>query len=437
MKLPGAAIHCIRALEEAGFATYAVGGCVRDDCMGIEPHDYDLCSAALPEQIQAVFSAYPQVLAGVKHGTVGVITAEGVVEITTFRAEGSYADNRHPDWVDFVTDIEKDLSRRDFTMNAIAWSPVRGHADPFGGRADIEAGILRAVGNPDERFQEDSLRILRGLRFAARFRLAIDPETEKAMFRQAHLMENLARERVFTELCGFLRYAGAEDLLRFAPILGLVIPEVAAMVGFDQHSPHHAYDVYTHTAYVLEAVAGELPLRWAALLHDIGKVPTFTQDADGRGHFRGHAGKSAEMAEEILRRLKAPNALREQVVWLIEHHMTRLSPDRKLLRRFLSRHGREQLLMLCALQQADMGGKGVDEHEAEVFEEIRNRLEELIAEEGQLNLKNLAVNGSDLMALGFQGRQVGECLNRLLEQVLDETLENDRETLLHAAERMK
>ena len=437
MKLPGAAIHCIRALEEAGFATYAVGGCVRDDCMGIEPHDYDLCSAALPEQIQAVFSAYPQVLAGVKHGTVGVITAEGVVEITTFRAEGSYADNRHPDWVDFVTDIEKDLSRRDFTMNAIAWSPVRGHADPFGGRADIEAGILRAVGNPDERFQEDSLRILRGLRFAARFRLAIDPETEKAMFRQAHLMENLARERVFTELCGFLRYAGAEDLLRFAPILGLVIPEVAAMVGFDQHSPHHAYDVYTHTAYVLEAVAGELPLRWAALLHDIGKVPTFTQDADGRGHFRGHAGKSAEMAEEILRRLKAPNALREQVVWLIEHHMTRLSPDRKLLRRFLSRHGREQLLMLCALQQADMGGKGVDEHEAEVFEEIRNRLEELLAEEGQLNLKNLAVNGSDLMALGFQGRQVGECLNRLLEQVLDETLENERETLLHAAERMK
>ena len=235
MQLPQPISQCIRMLEDAGFAAYAVGGCVRDDRMGIAPPDYDLCTSALPEQTEAVFSGFAQVHAGVKHGTVGVVTDFGVVEITTFRSEGTYRDNRHPDWVDFVTDIEKDLSRRDFTMNAMAWSPTRGYADPFGGAKDIENGILRAVGDPDARFREDSLRILRGIRFAARFRLTIEAETERAMRAQAPLMQNLARERVYGELCGFLTKAAAQDLIRFAPILTQVISELAPMVGFDQH----------------------------------------------------------------------------------------------------------------------------------------------------------------------------------------------------------
>lgn len=435
MLLPEYVNNCIRALEEAGFAAYAVGGCVRDDRMGIVPHDYDLCTAALPEQIAAVFDGVPQVHAGIKHGTVGIVTESGVVEITTFRREGTYADNRHPDWVEFVPEIEADLARRDFTVNAMAWSPTRGYADPFGGREDLKNGILRAVGDPEARFREDSLRILRGMRFAVRFRLEIDPETERAMFALAPLTDNLARERVYTELCGFLLKAQAADLKRFAPILSRVIPELAPTVGFDQHSPHHAYDVYTHTAYVTQSVPATLPLRWAALLHDIGKVPTFTQDSSGRGHFKGHAQAGAAMADQVLRRLHAPNELREQVVWLIDHHMSRLSPELPMLRRQLSRHGRQVLEQLFALQEADMHSKGTDEHrDSDRFPQMRRMLDELEAAEGRFTLKNLAVNGHDLAALGFQGKAIGSCLNYLMDLVIDQKLINEKNALLEAAE---
>ena len=219
MNLPSYVTACLDALENAGFAAYAVGGCVRDACLGLTPHDFDLCTAALPGETEAVFREYPLVLAGKKHGTVGVITEHGVVEITTFRTEGDYADNRHPDWVEFVADIEKDLARRDFTVNAMAYSPRRGFADPFGGREDLKNKVLRAVGDPVTRFREDSLRILRGIRFAVRYGLTVEGETEKAMLSQAQLMDNLARERVFEELCKLLPLVEARDLLRFGPIL--------------------------------------------------------------------------------------------------------------------------------------------------------------------------------------------------------------------------
>ena len=299
MFLPESIAEIINALETAGFSAYAVGGCVRDACLGLDPHDYDLCTSALPEQTEAVFRDRRLVLAGKKHGTIGVVTATGVVEITTFRTEGSYRDNRHPDWVQFVPDVESDLARRDFTVNAMAYSPTRGYADPFGGREDLRKGILRAVGDPEKRFQEDALRILRGVRFAVRFGLKVDAATEQAMFSQAARMDSLARERVFEELCKLLPLVTAEDLQRFAPILAAVIPELKPMIGFDQRSPHHAYDLYTHVAHVVAGVPADLALRWAALLHDVGKVPTFTLDETGRGHFYNHAAKGAEMADEI------------------------------------------------------------------------------------------------------------------------------------------
>ena len=224
MFLPESIAEIINALETAGFSVYAVGGCVRDACLGLDPHDYDLCTSALPEQTEAVFRDRWLVLAGKKHGTTGVGTATGVVEITTFRTEGSYRDNRHPDWVQFVPDVESDLARRDFTVNAMAYSPTRGYADPFGGREDLRKGILRAVGDPEKRFQEDALRILRGVRFAERVGLKVDAATEQAMFPQAARMVSLARERVFEELCKLLPLVTAEDLQRFAPILAAVIP---------------------------------------------------------------------------------------------------------------------------------------------------------------------------------------------------------------------
>lgn len=434
MFLPPNIQNCIDLLEAAGFAAYAVGGCVRDACLGRNPHDYDLCTGALPAQTEAVFRDFRLVLAGEKHGTVTVITEDGPVEITTFRTEGGYRDNRHPDWVKFVPDIQGDLARRDFTVNAMAYSPTRGFADPFGGREDLRNHVLRAVGDPEARFREDSLRILRGVRFAARFGLTPEEHTMQAMLSQAGLMENLARERVFEELCKLLLVAKAEDITRFAPILAAVIPELAPMIGFDQRSPHHAYDLITHTAHVVEGVPPTLPLRWAALLHDTGKVKTFTLDATGRGHFYGHAKDSAAIADDILRRLKAPTALREEVVPLIGRHMTRLQPDRKLLRRQVSKYGFPMVEAQLALQQADMGSKGtVEDDGSAVFAEVRQLLADLKAEDACLSLKDLAVNGNDLMALGFQGRAIGACLNRLLELVVEERLPNKEALLAFAA----
>ena len=438
MFLPPNIQNCIDLLEAAGFAAYAVGGCVRDACLGRNPHDYDLCTGALPAQTEAVFRDFRLVLAGEKHGTVTVITEDGPVEITTFRTEGGYRDNRHPDWVKFVPDIQGDLARRDFTVNAMAYSPTRGFADPFGGREDLRNHVLRAVGDPEARFREDSLRILRGVRFAARFGLTPEEHTMQAMLSQAGLMENLARERVFEELCKLLLVAKAEDITRFAPILAAVIPELAPMIGFDQRSPHHAYDLITHTAHVVEGVPPTLPLRWAALLHDTGKVKTFTLDATGRGHFYGHAKDSAAIADDILRRLKAPTALREEVVPLIGRHMTRLQPDRKLLRCQVSKYGFPMVEAQLALQQADMGSKGtVEDDGSAVFAEVRQLLADLKAEDACLSLKDLAVNGNDLMALGFQGRAIGACLNRLLELVVEERLPNKKEALLAFAAGIK
>ena len=439
MFLPENIQNCIDLLENAGFAAYAVGGCVRDACLGLTPHDYDLCTSALPEQTEAVFRDYRLVLAGEKHGTVTVITEDGPVEITTFRTEGGYRDNRHPDWVKFVPDIEGDLARRDFTINAMAYSPKRGFSDPFGGREDLKNHILRSVGDPVSRFREDSLRILRGVRFAARFGLTPEENTLNAMLSQRHLMEHLARERVFDELCKLLPVAKAGDITRFAPLLAAVIPELAPMIGFDQCSPHHAYDLITHTAHVVEGVPATLPLRWAALLHDTGKVTTFTRDATGRGHFYGHARDSAAMADTILRRLKAPTALREEVVTLIGRHMTRLQPERKWLRRQVSKFGFSMVELQLALQEADMGSKGTGEDDGSaVFSAVRGLLAELKAEDACLSLKDLAVNGNDLMALGFHGKELGTCLDALLEQVVDERLPNEKEALLDwAAENQK
>lgn len=431
MILPEYVRFCLDRLETAGFAAYAVGGCVRDDCLGLTPHDYDVCTDASPDETEALFSDKKLILAGKKHGTVAVVL-EDIVEITTFRTEGGYADNRHPEWVHFESDVNADLSRRDFTINAMAYSPTRGFADPFGGRADLEAKVLRTVGDPEKRFSEDALRILRGVRFAVKYGLSVEENTLRAMENQAHLLDNLARERVFEELCKLLPLVNAEDLLRFAPILGAAIPELVPTFGFDQRTPYHVYDVFTHIARVTEAVSPELTMRWAALLHDIGKPAAFTQDETGRGHFKGHAQVSAKMADEILLRLKAPTDLREQVVFLVDHHMMVLEPDRRLLRRWLSRFGKENMLHLLELQRADFGGKGGEIGRITDFAAV----ETVLREQPELTVKDLAVNGHDLMALGLSGKAIGETLNELLSQVLDEKTPNNKEALLDAAAKM-
>lgn len=438
MLLPQAVQYCIHALEAAGFEAYAVGGCVRDSLLGLTPADYDLCTNARPEETARVFSAHQLLYHGQKHGTIGVVLDGVVYEITTFRTEGGYDDARHPDWVNFVGTVEEDLARRDFTVNAMAYNPKTGYVDPFGGQADLASKLLRTVGDPRARFREDALRILRGARFSARFRLAPEPSTLVAMIDLAPLLDKIARERVFEELCKLLLSATAEDLLIFTPLLTQVIPELKRSVGFEQHSPHHRYDVFTHTAHVVEAVPKVPELRWAALLHDIGKPDAFTMDETGRGHFKGHAKFSQEQADSILLRLKAPSALRQQVTELIGLHMTPLEPDKKLLRRRLGKLGTERLEQLLLLQEADMGSKGTGKPEnMEQFTVLREMIAEILQESACFSIKDLAVNGWDLQKIGIPaGPAIGKCLQWLLGQVQDEVLPNDRDALLETVTKL-
>ena len=382
LSIPVPVLDLMERLEDRGFEAWAVGGCVRDWLLGLAPHDWDLCTDALPGEIAQVFEDFPLVRAGEKHGTIAVVTGRQPVEITTFRTEGGYRDHRRPDWVHFEKSLREDLARRDFTINAMAYNPHRGLADPFGGQADLADCILRAVGEPEKRFQEDGLRILRGVRFAARFHLTPEPRTLAAMTALAPTLNGLARERIFGELCGFLPAACVKDFQTFWPVITAAVPALAPMLGFRQHNPHHAFDVYTHTAYVVAGVPPELPLRWAALLHDVAKPACFTLDEEGVGHFRGHAHRGAEMAREILGQLHAPRALQDRVATLIAYHgvtrdLGRLPGDRPL-RRLLRRLGEETLWDLLALDRADDSGKGTPSDPA-AFDRFEASLRQILA----------------------------------------------------------
>ena len=433
MFLPDCVLLCIRTLENAGYEAYAVGGCVRDALLGLTPHDYDLCTDATPAETARLFGHYTLVRSGEKHGTIGVVMEKQVIEITTFRTEGGYQDSRHPGWVQFVPNVEEDLARRDFTVNAMAYSPSRGYIDPFGGQNDLQRGILRAVGDPQKRFSEDALRILRGVRFAVRFSLTPEPDTLAAMKALSPLMDNLARERVFDELCKLLPLVTARDFATYAPVLTQVLPPLAPCVGFLQHNPHHLYDVYTHIAHTVEAAPPQLAVRWAAVLHDCGKPRCFTLDEKGTGHFYGHGSISAQIADELLLLLKAPTALRERVVFLIGQHMSLLEPDKKLLRRKLGKYGAEALTDLLALQRADGIGTGTI-GESDRSRAVSALIEEILAEQSCLTIRDLAVNGKDLQEIGFTpAPQMGDCLQWLLEQVQDEVFPNEKQALLTAA----
>ncbi len=435
MELPENVLYCIEALEKNGYTAYVVGGCVRDHLLGRKPHDYDLCTSAKPEDICRIFQNHQLVHSGEKHGTVGVVMDKTVYEITTYRTEGEYSDNRHPDQVTFVDNIREDLGRRDFTVNAMAYSPLRGYEDPFGGRQDLKAKCLRAVGDPETRFREDALRILRGVRFAVRFRLTPEEKTLQAMFALTALMDNLASERILTELLGLLPHVSAEDLLLYRPVILQVIPELAPCVDFAQNNPHHSFDVYTHIAHTVAALPEDAQLRLAALLHDVGKPQCYTEDENGCGHFYGHAQISAEQAKDVLTRLKAPTALRDCVVFLVSRHMDLFDADKKNMRRKLSKWGEAETKALMALQKADFAATGATKEAVEeAYLSIEALLEAVLQEESCLSLKDLAIGGGDLLEMGVApGPQIGACLNALLTLVLDEAIPNEKEPLLEKA----
>lgn len=401
MELPDEVLYCIELLQDNGYQAYVVGGCVRDHLMGLTPSDYDICTSATPSEICDLFERHKLVRNGEKHGTIGVVVAGELYEITTFRTEGSYSDARHPDQVEFVADIKKDLARRDFTVNAIAYCPGEGYVDPFGGYADLTAKVLRAVGDPQVRFKEDALRILRGIRFSVRFSLVPEAKTQEAMLGSAPLMEQLAGERILTELSKLIPLITEEQMTSYKPVFTQVFPCLLPK--------EECQDPFPKAAKATGAAAQDLALRLAALLHHL----------------------SAEEANVALDVLKPSTALRSRVLLLIEKQQPLLTPDKKQLLHTLTEIGEEAALQLVALQ---IVLATVNEEPAAELSDAENLLRSLCQVGCCTTIKDLAITGSDILALGVQpGPHIGRCMQSLLALVQDEILANTQEELLEAA----
>lgn len=435
LKIPEPVRAVLERLESGGFSAYCVGGCVRDGLLGRAAEDWDVTTAALPEESMTIFpgQAFPT---GLKHGTVTVRVGGMSVEITTFRTDGPYRDGRHPSSVSFTRSLEEDLARRDFTVNAMAMD-LRGNlTDPFHGQSDLADRILRCVGDPDRRFGEDALRILRCLRFAAALGFTPEKETEESLRRSRALLHLIAAERVREELTRLLCAPDAAGVLRLFPeVIGEVIPELTPMMGFDQRNCHHCHDVWEHTLWALRAAEPEPLIRWTLLLHDIGKPETFTVDSGGNGHFYGHPAVSRRLSEGVLRRLRFDNAGREAILTLVEWHDRYIPRTDRGVRRALCRLGEERLRQLLAVKRADNLAQAPEyrnrQGEIDCLGQILDRL---LAEQACFSLRQLAVNGRDLMALGLKGPEVGQMLQELLDLVVDERLPNEKKMLLaHAA----
>ena len=435
MQLPVYVNNALSRLTSAGFEAFVVGGCVRDALMGRTPGDYDVTTSALPEETAAVFAGERVIETGLRHGTVTVLLDGNPLEITTFRVDGAYSDARHPDEVSFTRSLREDLSRRDFTMNALAWSPESGLVDPFGGETDIRAQRIRCVGDPGTRFREDALRILRCLRFAAVLGFSIDAATAAAARENRALLAHISAERVAEELkklvCGpDVRRVVLEE----TEVLGAVVPELLPLRGFDQRNPNHCFDILEHAAAVCEAVPPEPVLRLAALLHDLGKPDCFFMGEDGVGHFYGHAQRGAELVEPILRRLRFDNESRERITELVRRHDLRIEPTDKGVARCLRRYGPEFFFQLVQLKRADAlahaPGAARDER-VQRSEELERIGRDLLARKACFSLRDLAVNGNDLLAAGYApGPAVGEALNALLDAVTDGQVPNEKCALL-------
>lgn len=437
---PAPVQKALDTLSAAGFEAFVVGGCVRDALRGAEPHDWDCTTNAKPDMICKCFRDYHVIETGLQHGTVTVVIDRMPIEITTYRIDGVYADHRRPDSVTFTDSLTDDLARRDFTVNAMAYHPERGLIDPFGGTDDLKEGVIRCVGNPQDRFDEDGLRILRAMRFASVLNFAVAPETADAIHTQKDLLKHISAERIDTELTKLLCGTGAETVLQtFADVLFTVLPELAPMYQFDQKNPHHDYDVYTHTLKAVSACPPEPVLRWAALLHDTGKPHTFTEDVRG-GHFYGHAVVSKQIAARALKAMKCDRKRYDRVLLLVEKHDLVLAPNEKQIKRIVRQIGDEAAEQLLLLHKADVTAQAAC-HRAERIEEsdrLLTLLQELRAADACMSLKQLAVSGKDLLDAGVpQGKQIGLTLNRLLEAVIEGALPNEKRELLQYAEKLR
>lgn len=439
--LPHQVTKLLTTIEANGYEAYVVGGAVRDLLLGDTPDDYDVTTSATPEEVLAIFGERACHLTGIAHGTITVVIDHYPIEVTTFRVETTYSDARHPDQVKFTRSLEEDVKRRDFTINAMALDARGNIYDFFDGISDLEQGLIRTVGDPKHRFEEDALRILRALRFAAEHGFTIEETTSREILIQRSALTQLSVERIWKEfsrlICGM--YC-APILRRYFDVFTEFIPEITPMQGFDQRNPHHVYDVWEHTLVSVISVPPELILRLTMLLHDIGKPSCFSTDADGVGHFLGHMKISAEMADQILRRLKVDHETRETTVLLIKAHDVAMTPiSIRLVRRRLAQYGEKNLRRLLEVKRADTLAHSPKSAyrliELDHFEELLDRV---LQEKMCFSYDDLAISGKDLIRIGMRpGVAIGQVKKQLLDEVIDGKLQNEKEALLARAQTIR
>ena len=439
MELPFQIQEVLERLETAGFEAYVVGGCVRDHLMGLDPHDFDITTSALPNETKRVFADVKVIETGIKHGTVTVLYKGMSTEITTYRVDGGYSDGRHPDSVSFSRNIEDDLSRRDFTVNGIVFNPKRGFVDPFGGAGDIESGVIRCIGDPDKRFGEDALRVLRALRFSAVLGFSIEERTAEAVKSHRKDLRRVSVERVFAELKRLLCGKNVKSvLLEFSSVFAEIIPPLKAEIGYDQGSKYHDSTLYEHTARAVESAPPTAEMRLAMLFHDLGKPELRTVGEDGECHYYGHAEVSAAMSDEILRALKSDNALRERVVEIVRYHDIPVDTSRKYIRRQLAKHGAEAFEDIMNAHIADDSAKfDFCRERIPKVREVLQIAEEISAQTPCFSVKSLDISGGDLRDIVPPSPLMGDILSKLLEEVVDEKLPNEKSALLKRAAEIK
>ena len=429
----------IEILNNSGHESFIVGGCVRDSLMGIIPNDWDICTSAKPEQIKECFKEFNTFDSGIKHGTISIVIDKEIFEVTTYRIDGEYKDNRRPESVTFTDDITKDLARRDFTINAMAYNESRGLVDPFNGQTDLRSNTIRCVRNPDERFNEDALRIIRALRFASTYDLVIEENTSVSILKNAKLLNNIAVERITVEFNKLICGKGAENILdNYRDVIAVFIPEIKKMFDFKQKTKHHNRDVWHHTIHSVSQIDSEPLLRVTMLFHDLGKPKACTYDSDGSTHFKGHPKYSAKIAESILRRLKYSVSFIEDCLKLIIYHDVRFTGSKKQLKHVMSAIGENNVRLLLKVQRADIMAQSEYMHEEKLqkIETACKVFNEILEEQSCFTLKQLAVNGNDLKAIGItDGKTIGKTLKYLLSLVIDEKIENEKSALLSKAEK--
>ena len=435
INLPEDVRFIIEQLNMSGFEAFAVGGCVRDALLGREPNDWDITTSATPYEVKEIFRR--TIDTGIQHGTVTVMLKKNGYEVTTYRIDGEYTDHRRPDGVTFTRELSEDLRRRDFTINAMAYNETAGLVDLYGGVSDIEQKMIRCVGSPDDRFDEDALRIMRAVRFAAQLGFDIDEETRKAAANHAKEIEKVSAERIETELTKLLLSPHPEKLIDMYElgIADVILPEFSLLLQTPQNTPYHIYDVGRHTIEVIKNVPPTKTMRYAALMHDMGKPECKTTGAEGIDHFKAHAVASERIAEEILRRLKMDNDTIRDVKKIVFWHDFGIKGNisKKSVRRMLSKMGEEYFEAYTQLRRADIMGQSTFNREVsfEVLDEMIGYHDEIMQEGNALRISDLAIGGGDLIKEGIKpGPAMGEILRNLLEKVLEEPELNTRERLL-------